>query len=219
MTTVTCQLMTGETMSFTLREDIEIADLKEAIALHFNVHEKRIVLSISDDDEFVLCKDYREVVSGDHFYLVISDVPHYKLYYKDEYNIVISLDDSVIASMPTSRLHFNRRWHSIVRHLYPEQPYVLSVGEDDYMLKIVLNQLLQQKYFEIDRIWHANDESEREINEEDRRRHVPKQNTSIELCRLLLQNSMNTSYLVKEFIVHYGLLNNQPFTLELYKNI
>ena len=44
MTTITIENMAKEIFSFTLREDIEIADLKETIALYFNVNQNRIVL-------------------------------------------------------------------------------------------------------------------------------------------------------------------------------
>jgi hypothetical protein len=188
MTEITIQTLSGEISSFTLREDIELADAKEFLALHYGVHEKSLVLMEEIDGEMVACKDYREVSSGDHFHMLINDGrPCYKLKYVNGNAVITTPSDVEIR-----RLNLNGLWIDVenVRHLLPDQPFDIETSAD---LVPLVRDFLMKEYERMDRQWRLRDEMQRMIGDS-----FSEKNEATELTALL--SSSDDEYAIRTFV-------------------
>lgn len=205
MTTVSVENMAKEIFSFTLREDIEIEDLKETIALYFKVNENRIVLY----KDFIECKDYFEVVNGSHFHLFINDMPHYTLCLNNSNIVINHFSKETIMIFDKDR----NKWNILKRHLLPDQPYVLYIEKSTDIREIIIESL-RNYYNSINTKWHLIDNMNRIIAEEEKIVHVPKENKSIFLFQKLEENLLNFKYLIEEFTEELFIMK-KPFSIEV----
>lgn len=213
MTNITVQDLKGDILSFTLREDIEISDVKEVIGLHFDIKEERIMISKLEDDEIIVCKDYFEVSSGDHFYLYINDIPRYKMIYNME---TFQIDHSSGETVMIFEKNKNK-WLEVDmrRHLHSNQPYILEIKSDNESIPMIIESL-RSKYNELNQLWIYDNEIKRTMSEEDNVIHYPLENQSVYLFEKLMEQSENFNYLIQEFITHYKIyLNNKLLKIEI----